>query len=60
MILGGNAVYCFTGADSIRIVGVRNRIRSLGYIRQPSPVLPGEGVAVTVGEGIADLVIQDS
>ena len=60
MILGGNAVYRFAGADSIGVVGMGNRVITMRDGGQPSPVLPSEGEAVTVGEGVADLIIGDS
>ena len=51
MILGCRTIYRLAGADSIRIVGIRNRITIMRYRRQSSSILPGEGEAVTVGEG---------
>ena len=59
MILGCRTIYRFACADSIRIVGIRNRITIMRYRRQSSPILPRKGVAVTVGEGVADLIIGD-
>ena len=56
MILGCRPIYRFAGADSIRIVGIRNRITIMRYRRQSSPILPGKLVAVTVGEGIASFI----
>ena len=50
MILGCRTIYRFACADSIRIVGIRNRITIMRYRRQSSPILPGKLVAVTVGE----------
>ena len=54
-----SSAYRFAGSDSVRIVGIRNRITIMRYRRQSSPILPGKGVAVTVGEGVADLIIGD-
>ena len=59
MIFGCRTIYRFAGADSIWIVGIRNRITIMRYRRQSSPILPRKGVAVTVGEGISDLIIGD-
>ena len=57
MILGCRPIYRFAGADSIRVVGIRNRITIMRYRRQSSPILPRKGVAVTVGKRISDLII---
>ena len=59
MILGCRPIYRLAGADSIWIVGIRNRITIMRYRRQSSPILPRKGVAVTVDEGISDLIIGD-
>ena len=59
MILGCRPIYRFAGANSIRIVGIRNRITIMRYRRQSSPVLPGKGETIAVGEGVADLIVGD-
>ena len=56
MILGCRPIYRFAGANSIRIVGIRNRITIMRYRRQSSPILPGESKAVSVGEGVASFI----
>ena len=59
MILGCRPIYRLASADSIRIVGIGNRVTIMRNRRQSSPILPGESKAVTVGEGISDLIIGD-
>ena len=59
MILGCRPIYRFAGANSIRIIGIRYGIVAVGDRGQPPAVLPGKLVTVTVGEGVADLIIGD-
>ena len=59
MIFGCRTIYRFAGADSIWIVGIRNRITIMRYRGQSSPVLPGKGETIAVGEGVADLIVGD-
>ena len=59
MILGCRPIYRFTGTESIGVVGIRNRITIMRYRRQSSPVLPGKGETIAVGEGVADLIVGD-
>ena len=59
MILGCRPIYRFAGANSIWIIGIGNRVTIMRNRRQSSPILPGKGEAVTVGEGVADLIIGD-
>ena len=59
MILGCRTIYRFAGANSIWIIGIGNRVTIMRNRRQSSPILPRKGVAVTVGEGISDLIIGD-
>ena len=54
-----SSIYRFAGSDAVGIVSIRNSVGSLAYACQPPAVLPGEGEAVTVGEGISDLIIGD-
>ena len=54
-----NIVYSLTRSDSVGVISIRDRICSFAYACQPPAVLPGEGEAVTVGEGVADLIIGD-
>ena len=59
MILSSNAVYGFAGAYSIGVIGVADTVTAMRNCSQPPAVLPGKLVAVSVGEGIADLIIGD-
>ena len=59
MILSSNAVYGFAGAYSIGVIGVADTVTAMDDGGQPPSVLPGKGEAVTVGEGVADLIIGD-
>ena len=59
MILGCRTIHGFTGSDSIRAIGLGYGIVAVGDRGQPPAVLPGKLVTVTVGEGVADLIIGD-
>ena len=52
-------VYCFTGANAVGVVGIGNGVIAMREGGQPPAVLPGEGEAVPVGEGVADFIISD-
>ena len=51
-----SSIYRFAGSDSVGVISIRDRICSLAYACQPPAVLPGEGEAVTVGEGVASFI----
>ena len=57
MILGCRAIHGFAGSDAVWVVGIGNRIITMREGGKPPAVLPGEGEAVPVGEGVADFII---
>ena len=59
MILGCRPIYRFTSTDSIRVISIADIVTAMRNCSQPPAVLPGKLVAVTVGEGVADLIIGD-
>ena len=59
MILGCCTIHGFAGSDSIRVVSIADTVTAMDDGGQPPSVLPGKGEAVTVGEGVADLIIGD-
>ena len=59
MILGCRPIYRFAGADSIWVVSIADTVTAMRNCSQPPAVLPGKLVTVTVGEGVADLIIGD-
>ena len=59
MILGCRPIYRFAGADSIRVVSIADTVTAMRNCSQPPAVLPGKLVTVTVGEGVAYLIIGD-
>ena len=59
MILGCRPIYRLACADSIWVVSIADTVTAMRNCSQPPAVLPGKLVTVTVGEGVADLIIGD-
>ena len=54
-----SSAYRFTGTDSIRVISIADTVTAMRNCSQPPAVLPGKLVTVPVGEGVADLIIDD-
>ena len=50
MILGCRPIYRFAGTDSIRVISIADTVTAMRNCSQPSSILPGELVGVSVGE----------
>ena len=57
VILGSYSIDRFRSAETIGIVGIGNRLGTLVYRGEVAAVLPSEGAAVDIAEGIADGII---
>ena len=54
-----NTVDRLTGADAVGVVGEGQGVGAVGSGRKLSSLLPCEGIAVVIGQRVADVIVRD-